>query len=70
LKKIIEVKGMTCGECSRHVAIELGRVKGVISVSVDLSEGIAELELEHPVNLTKVAYILDDIGYTLGKTIK
>jgi len=70
VKKIIEVKGMTCGECSRHVAIELKKIKGVISVDVDLSEGIAELDLEHPVDLTRVAYVLDDIGYRLGKTIK
>jgi copper chaperone CopZ len=70
MKKIIEIKGMTCGECSRHVAIELGKIKGVTKVNVDLAEGVANLELEHPINLTKVAYILDDIGYSLGRTIK
>lgn len=66
MKKKIEVLGMTCGECSRHVAIELGKIKGVVNVVVDLSEGVANLEVEHPLDMKKVRYSLEDIGYRLG----
>jgi copper chaperone CopZ len=69
MKKIYEVQGMTCGECSRHVKIEFLKLKGVIDVVVDLSEGTATITQEHPLDLKKVAYMLDDIGYTLGKTL-
>ncbi len=70
MKKIYEVYGMTCGECSRHVKIEFEKMKGVIQVDVDLSKGIVSAEVEHPLDLRKVSYMLEDIGYRLGNTLK
>lgn len=69
MKKVYEVNGMTCGECSRHVKIEFSKLKGVIDVTVDLAEGTATVTQEHPLDLRKVASMLEDIGYRLGNTL-
>lgn len=38
---VLEVEGMTCGSCLRHVDGALRRTPGVVSVEVDIREGTA-----------------------------
>ena len=42
--KTLEVRGMTCGACVRHVEGALRAVAGVTKVSVDLTHGSAIVE--------------------------
>ena len=58
----LEVKGMTCGNCVRHVTDALREVTGVSRVDVDLVAGRATVEHEG-VELAKLVAALDDAGY-------
>ena len=36
-KMVLQVRGMTCGNCAAHVERALSRVPGVVEASVDLA---------------------------------
>ena len=42
----LNVRGMTCGSCQRHVAEALKSVDGVTNVEVDLKNGLANVAFE------------------------
>ena len=61
------VKGMTCGNCVRHVEKALANIAGVSSVVVSLELAQATVEYDSatvPVNIMVNA--VADAGYTLG----
>lgn len=61
----LEVGGMTCGSCVRHVEHALRALDGITSVEVKLREGKA-LVAHDPEKATAAAMIaaLDEAGYT------
>jgi len=60
-----EVTGMTCGHCERAVSREIGLVRGVHRVDVDLPSGRVTVFAEQPVDRTDVAAAVDEAGYAL-----
>jgi len=54
---VLDVEGMTCGSCVRHVDAALGRVPGVQSVEVDLRQRSARVR--HDPNSTLVTALID-----------
>lgn len=61
---ILDVEGMSCGSCVRHVESALGKLEGVTAVEVKLSEKLARVE--HDPAKTTVARMvaaLADEGY-------
>lgn len=40
----LQVQGMTCGACVRHVSQALGAVVGVDAVNVDLGSGLVRVD--------------------------
>ena len=60
------VEGMTCGNCVRHVTEELGAVRGVDSVEVELiAGGVSTVILRGsaPVDHSAIAAAVAEAGY-------
>lgn len=61
---ILAVKGMSCGNCVRHVEKALTALAGVSAVEVTLSEG--KVRVEHDASRVPVEQMIqaiDDAGY-------
>ena len=57
----LQVQGMTCGSCVRHVNQALTPVAGVNRVEVDLNTGL--VRVEGNADSTALITALDDAGY-------
>lgn len=63
MKKKILIEGMSCQHCVNHVKEALGDVSGVKSVTVDLDNKNAVVDLENPVDDAKFKEAIDEAGY-------
>ena len=66
MKKTINVKGMTCPNCVKHVTKALSGMEGVSDVSVSLEAGTATFTASRDIPAADLAAVLDDAGYELG----
>ena len=66
MEKTINVKGMTCPHCVKHVTKALSGMDGVTDVVVDLDAGTASFKASRDIPHTELAAVLDDAGYELG----
>jgi len=66
MEKTINVKGMTCPNCVKHVTKALSGMEGVSDVSVNLEAGTATFKTARDIPDTEYAAVLDDAGYELG----
>lgn len=57
----LQVQGMTCGSCVRHVNQALTAIAGVDRVEVDLNSGL--VRVEGNADGTALIAALDDAGY-------
>jgi Cu+-exporting ATPase len=60
---ILDVSGMTCNHCVRHVREALEQVAGVAEVQVDLAAGRATVKHRGAAALASLIAALDDAGY-------
>ena len=60
----LEVKGMTCDRCARHVEQALIGVPGVQSAEVSFSEGIAKVSTGKGASLDALTSAIASIGYS------
>jgi copper chaperone CopZ len=60
----LAVSGMTCDHCVRHVTDAISNVAGVLSVNVNLAEGIAAIESDSAINLEAVKEAVVAAGYS------
>lgn len=60
-----DVAGMTCQHCVRAVTAELGGLRGVQDVSVDLDAGAVTVVADGPLPLDVVRDAVDEAGYEL-----
>lgn len=60
---ILEVSGMTCNNCVKHVREALEQVAGVAAVEVDLSAGRATVKHRGETELASLIAAVDDAGY-------
>jgi Cu+-exporting ATPase len=65
MNKVAHISGMTCGHCKMKVEQELGALKEVKSVDVDLIEGTAEIELSEALSDEALSKAVKEAGYTL-----
>ena len=66
MEKTINVKGMTCPNCVKHVTKALSGMEGVSDVSVNLEAGTATFKTARDIPNTELSAVLDDAGYELG----
>lgn len=60
----LEVSGMTCDHCVRHVTDAISKVAGVNSVNVKLTEGIAIIESDASLDMQVVRDAVVAAGYS------
>jgi copper chaperone len=60
---ILDVSGMTCNNCVRHVREALEKVAGVAEVEVDLGAGRATVKHGGGAVLASLIAAVDDAGY-------
>ncbi|HYE81719.1 MAG TPA: copper ion binding protein [Clostridia bacterium] len=63
MKKQINIEGMSCGHCVKHVEGALGEIGGVKKVDVDLKSKHAIVELEHDVEDSVFKAAIEEAGY-------
>jgi Cu2+-exporting ATPase len=66
MSQTINVTGMTCQNCVRHVREALEALPGVRSAEVDLGSGRVELEAERVLSEQELTAALDEAGYALA----
>ncbi|MBZ4646629.1 MAG: copper chaperone [Petroclostridium sp.] len=66
MKKIF-IEGMSCAHCVGHVEEALKEICGVKSVSVNLEQKFATVELAHEVADEKLRAAIDEAGYEVVK---
>lgn len=66
MEKTINVKGMTCPHCVKHVTKALSGMEGVSDVNVNLEAGTATFQTSRDIPDMELAAVLDDAGYELG----
>lgn len=65
----LEINGMTCGACVEHVTSDVGQVRGVESVSVQLRAGATSrvtVTSDEPLDETELRTAVDETGYALA----
>lgn len=64
----LEVAGMTCLDCSRHITQALKRVPGVVSAEVDYRGGKAQVEVDRSVPTEALVAAVEKAGYRAKST--
>ena len=59
----INITGMSCGNCVKHVTQALSKVPGVQNVKVDLASAHASLDAPDDLNPQLLIDVLDEEGY-------
>lgn len=60
---VLHVRGMTCGNCVRHVEHALREVPGVVGVKVDLATGVARVSHAPGADVARMLAAIEDAGY-------
>jgi copper chaperone CopZ len=63
---VLHVRGMTCGNCARHVGDAVRAVAGVRTASVDLAAGTVLIAHAPTTDLPAVKAAIEDAGYEVG----
>jgi copper chaperone len=63
--QIFTVAGMTCGHCAQAVAAEVGKLRGVVDVRVDLAAGTVTVISAEPLAVSDVATAVAEAGYEI-----
>lgn len=61
------VKGMTCGNCVKHVTEEINTIAGVTNVEVTLESGAVVITSESDISSAAVEAAVVEAGYELVK---
>ena len=65
MKKVLEVKGMSCGSCVKKVNKIISGFKGITDVSVDLQRMEAAFECDAQVtDIAGIVKAINDFGFT------
>ena len=70
MKKQINIEGMSCGHCVRHVEEALKELPGVLNVTVDLKGKNAIVELSGETGDAEIKNAIDEAGYEVVSVIQ
>lgn len=65
MKKRIVIEGMKCGNCVKHVKIDLEELRGVTSVVVDLESKTAVIEANSDIQDSDIKLAIKDARYEI-----
>lgn len=63
MKKQINIEGMSCEHCVKHVTNALNELDGIVNVSVDLQGKNAVVEAVSDVPDAEITNAIDEAGY-------
>ena len=64
MKATISIEGMTCGHCVSHATQALSDMDGVSSVTINLEQKSAIVEIADDLSDELLKQAIDDAGYT------
>ena len=67
--KLINIEGMSCGHCVKHVEEALKEVTGVSKVTVDIKSKNAIVELTDDVSELELKNAIEDAGYDVVSVV-
>ncbi len=67
MKKRIQIEGMSCMHCVKHVTTALNEVEGVSQVVVNLKQNDAVIEVAENVQNDVLSSAIAEAGYTATK---
>lgn len=71
MKKIIEVTGMHCGNCSKAVEKALCEIEGISKAKADHEKNVAVATMKKDVDDKLIIDAIENLGFTVGEiTIK
>lgn len=65
MEKVLNIEGMVCGMCVKHVDKALRDIQGVKDVAVQLESKSAQVQLEQDVPNDVLKAAIEDAGYQL-----
>ena len=60
---VFKIKNLTCWACSASIAPELIKLRGVYSTSVNVVDGVIEVNHTEEVNRERIRVKLEELGY-------
>lgn len=69
MKKKINIEGMSCEHCVKHVTNALNELENVTKVTVDLKGNNAVVELSNDVSEDEIKNVIVDAGYDVVSII-
>lgn len=69
MKKQINIEGMSCEHCVKHVTNALNELESVTLVTVDLKGNNAIIDLSNDVSETDIKNVIEDAGYDVVSII-
>lgn len=63
MRKQINIEGMSCGHCVKHVENALMELKGVEKVTVSLADKYAVVEMSEDVDDSTIKEAIEEAGY-------
>ena len=63
-----KIPNISCEHCVHTIKMELGELKGVNSVEVDLKSKVATIQYEAPATTDQIENLLADINYPAEKS--
>ncbi len=65
MEKTIQIKGMMCAHCQKHVHDALAKMDGVTAVRVDLDGGTATVMAKRDIQKSEFKQVIEEAGYEL-----
>ncbi len=66
----LEVSGMSCGACERHVSDALRAISGVRAVQMDVQRGSAVVTYDGELEVAQLIAAVDEAGYAASVSAK
>lgn len=66
MKEVLKVEGMSCGHCVNSIESNVGELKGVSSVKVDLEKNEVAVEFDNDETLREIKETIEDQGYEVA----
>jgi Cu+-exporting ATPase len=66
MEKILNVKGMMCANCQKHVHDALLAMDGVSAVDVNLEKGTAKVTASREIPMDEFRSVISEAGYELA----
>lgn len=66
----LKVSGMTCASCEEHIKHAVNQLPGIVSVSANSEEGIANVKFDNSkTDKVKITKAIDETGYKVSEEI-